>query len=103
MRSWVLPALATTSPRGSVSSSGGKIATIFGASAEEYSTIPAAMASFGTVDRSKPSKSSSRKVARISRARSARKFAITIPSPSFNGAPSPITVGVTNSSVSSRA
>ncbi len=71
MRSWVRPALATTSPRVSARSCGGKIVVMRAASALEYSTIPAAIASAGTRGRAKPSKSGSSRAARISRARSA--------------------------------
>ena len=100
MRSCLRPRAATISPITFRSSTGLKIAVMKRLSCSEYSTMPSAAAKLD--DRGcarKPSKAGSSSASRISRARSARKLAMTMPSPSFMPAKAPITVGRTNSSV----
>jgi hypothetical protein len=103
MRSCFKPALDAISPSVSVSSDGGNSAGMNVASALEYSTMPSTAANVTMCLRLKPSKEGSSKVVRICRARSARKLPINSPSPSFMPLKPSIKVGLTNSSVSSRA
>src|SRR3546814_3559731 len=64
MRSWRLPALATSSPRVSDRFSGGKIAVRKALRSVEYSTRPSAQAKSGRRSRRKPSKAGSSRAVR---------------------------------------
>ena len=73
---------ARTSPSTWRSGCGGNSTPMNRLSASEYSTMPSALAKVTVRSRAKPSKAGSSSAVRISRARSARKFAISSPSPS---------------------
>ena len=83
IRSCLPPAFETTSPIVSRRSSAAKIVVMKGANAAEYSTIPSAAANLTGCGRANAVKPGSTSAVRISRARSARKFAMSTPSPSF--------------------